>query len=57
MKWVTRTETEPDAQGQVRQVQRQVQVRVMPIRYDGSFACKACGHSLSKQFVEEKESW
>jgi hypothetical protein len=29
----------------------------MRIRYDGSFACKACGHSLSKEFVEEKESW
>jgi hypothetical protein len=57
MKWVTRTETRHDSQGNMSQVQRQVQVRVMRIRYDGSFRCNACGHELNKEFVEEKESW
>lgn len=57
MKWVTRTETQRDAQGHTNQVQRQVQVQVMRIKYDGSFRCNACGHSLNKEIVEEKESW
>ncbi len=57
MKWVTRTETQHDAHGNTTQVQRQVQVRVMRIRYDGWFRCKACRHELRKEFVEEKESW
>jgi hypothetical protein len=57
MKWVTRTETQHDSQGHTSQVQRQVQVKVMRIKYDGSFQCKACGHSLNKEFVEEKQSW
>ena len=57
MKWVTRTETQRDSQGRMNQVQRQIQVNVMRIRYDGSFRCSACGHSLCKEFVEEKESW
>jgi hypothetical protein len=34
-----------------------VQIKVMRIKYDGSFRCNACGHSLHKEFVEEKESW
>ena len=57
MKYVTKTETQHDAQGHVSHVQRQVQVRVMRITYDGSFRCAGCGHSLNKEFVEEKESW
>jgi hypothetical protein len=57
MKWVTRTETQRDAQGQTSQIQRQVQVKVLRIRYDGSFRCNACGHSLNKEVVEEKETW
>jgi hypothetical protein len=57
MKWVTRTETHHDSQGHSSQVQRQVQVSVMRIKYDGSFRCIACGHSVRKEFVEEKESW
>jgi len=57
MKWVTRTETQHNSQGQMSRVQRQVQVRVMRIKYDGSFRCNVCGHSVNKEFVEEKESW
>jgi hypothetical protein len=57
MKLVTRTETQRDSKGQTSQVQRQVQVKVMRIKYDGSFRCKACGHALNKELMEEKESW
>lgn len=57
MKWVTRSEPQKDAQGNISQVQRQVQVQVMRIRYDGLFRCGKCGHELRREFVEEKETW
>lgn len=57
MKWVTRTETQKDAQGNTSQVQRQVQVHVMRIKYDGLFRCKKCAFEHRKEFVEEKENW
>jgi ribosomal protein L44E len=57
MKTVTRTETQRDTHGNMTQVQRQVQVHVMRIKYDGSFRCSSCGHTLNKIMVREKEEW
>jgi hypothetical protein len=57
MKWVTRSETQKDAKGNTSQIQRQVQVQVLRIRYDGLFRCNKCGHELRREIVEEKETW
>lgn len=57
VKTVTRTETQKDLKGNASQVQRQVQVQVMRIRYDGLFRCSKCAFEQRKEFTEEKENW
>jgi hypothetical protein len=58
VKTVTRKEVRKDAQGNVvGQVERQEQVRVMRITFEGSFRCKGCGHENRRTWEEERENW